>query len=100
MTKSITEYFFHYITCFGDNKVKFKKKLTRNIAIFRFLGNDKEWPNRLSHILEKNEVPDTLNGFLVKYEEDATIIIPDSTLYEICRPARGFQKPFGNLLLV
>ena len=35
--------------------------------------------NRLSHILEKNEVPDTLNGFLVKYE-DATIIIPDSTL--------------------
>ena len=35
--------------------------------------------NRLSHILEKNEVPDTLNGVLVKYE-DATIIIPDSTL--------------------
>ena len=35
--------------------------------------------NRLSHVLEKNEVPDTLNGFLVKYE-DATIIIPDSTL--------------------
>ena len=31
--------------------------------------------NRLSPILEKNEVPDTLNGFLVKYE-DATIIIP------------------------
>ena len=24
--------------------------------------------NLLSHILEKNEVPDTLNGFLVKYE--------------------------------
>ena len=30
---------------------------------------------------KKNEVPDTLNGFLVKYE-DATIIIPDSTLHE------------------
>ena len=30
-------------------------------------------------IFEKNEVPDTLNGFLVKYE-DATMIIPDSTL--------------------
>ena len=28
---------------------------------------------------EKNEVPDTLNGISVKYE-DATIIIPDSTL--------------------
>ena len=36
--------------------------------------------NRLSHILEKNEVPDTLNGLLVKHE-DATIIVPDSTLY-------------------
>ena len=42
VTKSSTEYFFHYITCFGDDKVKFLKNLTRNIVIFRFLGNDKE----------------------------------------------------------
>ena len=48
MTKSITEYFFHNISCFGDDKVRFKKKLTRNIAIFRFLGNDKEWPKKRS----------------------------------------------------
>ena len=37
------EYFFDYITCFGDDKVRFLKNLTRNIAIFRFLGNGKEW---------------------------------------------------------
>ena len=40
LTKSVTEYFFHNISCFGDDKVRFYKKLTRNIAIFRFLGND------------------------------------------------------------
>ena len=38
----------------------------------------------MSHILEKNEVPDTLNGISVKYE-DATIIIPDSTLFTVFR---------------
>ena len=46
--------------------------------------------NRLSHVLEKNEVPDTLNGFLVKYE-DATIIIPDSTLCSTTKNQRFFK---------
>ena len=60
---------------------------SRNLKVVLLLSQTLYWRcyrrsqahNRLSHIFEKNEVPDTLNGFLVKYE-DATIIIPDSTL--------------------
>ena len=52
--------------------------LHTNFCFFVDSGIDQHW-NRLSHILEKNEVPETLNGFLVKFE-DATIIIPVSTL--------------------